>query len=171
MGRPIAVFGLPKENFVKKVLSLRKRLFQDGKLEEAELLTLPHLTVLVNTFLDDLVSSTFLSQRISSLVAVIKPFTLTVSGFEKMDNSIIAKFDTSFSRKLVSQMSSVLPGFRPVNTDFIKIIRRATPESLDEILENVKQKFGNEIIIDRICIAGGSLCQEDIIWTGSLGGK
>lgn len=171
MGRPIAIFGLPKENFVKKVLSLRKKLFQDGKLEEAELLTLPHLTILINTSLDDLVSNAFLSQKISNLVSVIKPFTLTITEFEKMDNSIIAKFDTSFSRKLVSQMSSVLSGFRPINTDFIKIIRRAVPLSLDEILENVKQKFENEIIIDRICIAEGSLRQEDIIWTGNLGGK
>lgn len=134
-------------------------------------MTVPHLTILINTALDDLVSSAFLSQKIKTLVSVIKPFVLTVKEFEKMDSSIIAKFDTSFSRKLVNQMSSALPGFRPVTTDFIKIVRRAVPASLDEILENIKQKFDSEIPIDRICVGGGSLRREDIIWTGNLGGK
>lgn len=171
MSRPIAIFGLPQEDFVKKVLTIRKKLFEEGKLEEAELMTLPHLTILINTALDDLISDSFLSQKIKTLVSVIKPFVLTVKEFEKMDSSIIAKFDTSFSRKLVNQMSSALPGFRPVTTDFIKIVRRAVPASLDEILENIKQKFGSEIPIDRICIGGGSLRREDIIWSGDLGKK
>ncbi len=171
MSRPIAVFGLPEEKFVDQVLRLRKRIFKAGKLEEAELLTLPHLTILINTNLDDLVTNEFLSQKIKSLVSVIKPFTITISEFEKMDKSIIAKFDTSFTRKLVSQMSSVLPGFRPVATDFVKILRRVVPTSIDETLETVKQRFEKEIIIDRICIASGTLRQDDLIWTGKLGTK
>ncbi len=171
MGRPIAVFGLPKENFVKKVLTLRKKLFAAGKLEGAELMTVPHLTILINTALDDLVSNTFLSQRIKALVSAINPFTLSASEFEKMDNSIIAKFDTSFSRKLVAQMSSVLTGFRPVTTDFIKIARRVTPGFEDEILETIRLEFKKDIVIDRICIGGGALRREDIIWTGDLGKK
>jgi hypothetical protein len=171
MGRPIAIFGLPKESFVKKVLTLRKKLFEGGKLEEAELLTVPHLTILVNTTLDDLVSNAFLSQKIKSLVSAVNPFTLTVSDFEKMENSIIAKFDTSFSRKLVAQMSSVLTGFRPVTTDFIKIARRVTPGYEEEVLEKIKLEFKKDIVIDRICIGGGALRREDIIWTGDLGKK
>lgn len=171
MSRPIAIFGLPQEEFVKKVLILRKKLFEEGKLEEAELMTVPHLTILINTNLDDLVSNTFLSQKITSLVTAVKPFTLSVSDFEKLDKSLIAKFDTSFSRKLVSQMSSVLTGFRPVTTDFIKIIRRVTPGFEEEILEKIKLEFKKDIIIDRICIGGGSLRHEDIIWIGNLGGK
>lgn len=171
MTRPIAVFGYPKESFVKKVLVIRKKLFDEGKLEEAELQTVPHLTILVNTTLDDLVSNAFLSQKIKSLVSAVKPFTLAVSEFEKMETSIIAKFDTSFSRKLVAQMSSVLTGFRPVTTDFIKIVRRTTPGFEEEVLEKIKLEFKKEIIIDRICIGGGALRREDIIWTGDLGKK
>jgi len=171
MSRPIAIFGLPKESFVKKVLAFRKKLFNEGKLEEAELMTVPHLTILVNTALDDLVSNAFLSQKIKSLVSAVKPFTLSVSEFEKMETSIIAKFDTSFSRKLVAQMSSVLTGFRPVTTDFVKIVRRITPGFEDEILEIIKLEFKKDIVIDRICIGGGALRREDIIWTGILGEK
>lgn len=171
MSRPIAIFGLPEENFVKKVLALRKKLFEEKKLEEAELMTLPHLTILINTALDDLVSNAFLSQKIKGLVSAVKPFTLVVSEFEKMETSTIAKFDTSFSRKLVSQMSSVLTGFRPVTTDFIKIIRRITPGVEEEILEKIRLEFKKEIVIDRICIGGGALRHEDIIWSGNLGEK
>lgn len=171
MSRPIAIFGLPKENFVKKVLTLRKKLFREGKLEEAELMTVPHLTILINTTLDDLVSNAFLSQKIKNLVSAVNPFVLTVSEFEKMENSIIAKFDTSFSRKLVGQMSSVLTGFRPVTTDFIKIVRRVTLGFEDEMLETIKKEFKKDITIDRICIGGGGLRREDIIWTGTLGTK
>lgn len=171
MGRPIAIFGYPKESFVKKVLVIRKKLFDEGKLEEAELMTVPHLTILINTTLDDLVSNAFLSQKIKSLVSAVKPFTLAVSEFEKMETSIIAKFDTSFSRKLVAQMSSVLSGFRPVTTDFIKIVRRITPGFEEEVLDKIKLVFKKEIVIDRICIGGGALRREDIIWTGDLGKK
>lgn len=171
MTRPIAVFGYPEERFVKKVMAIRKKLFAAGKIEEAELMTIPHLTILINTALDDLVSNTFLSQKITSLVTAVKPFTLSVSDFEKLDKSLIAKFDTSFSRKLVAQMSSVLTGFRPVNTDFIKIIRRVTPSFEEEVLEKIKLEFKKDIVIDRICIGGGSLRREDIIWTGDLGKK
>lgn len=171
MSRPIAIFGLPQEDFVKKVLTLRKKLFEEGKLEEAELMTVPHLTLLINTTLDDLVSNAFLSQKIKSLVSAVKSFTLSVSEFEKMGNSLIAKFDTSFSRNLVAQMSSVLTGFRPVSTDFIKIIRRVTLGFEEEILEKIKLEFKKDIIIDRICIGGGSLRREDIIWSGDLGKK
>lgn len=171
MSRPIAVFGLPEEKFLDQVMKLRKKLFKENKLEETELMTLPHLTILINTALDDLVSDGYLSQKIKTLVSVIKPFTLTISDFEKMDHSVIAKFDTSFSRKLVAQISSVLPGFRPVTTDFIKICRRVTPGFEDEILETVKQEFQKEILIDHICIAGGALRQEDIIWKAKLGEK
>lgn len=171
MTRPIAIFGFPQEPFVKKVLALRKKLFAAGKIEEAELMTVPHLTLLINTTLDDLVSNAFLSQKIKSLVSAVKPFTLSVSEFEKIETSLIAKFDTSFSRKLVAQMSSVLTGFRPVTTDFIKIIRRVTPGFEEEILEKIKLEFKKEIIIDRICIGGGSLRREDVIWSGNLGEK
>ncbi len=168
MSRPLAIFGLPEEQFINKVFSLRQKLLTEKKLEEAESDTLPHLTILVNTALDDLVSNEFLIQKTSPLVSVLKQFTLTVTGFEKMDTSIVAKFDTSFTRKLVAQISSVLPGFRPVTTDFIKILRRTVPTSTDEALEVVKAEFPNEIIIDRICLAGGNLRREDIIWTGKL---
>ena len=171
MSRPIAIFGLPKESFVKKVLAMRKKLFDEGKLEEAELMTVPHLTILINTTLDDLVSNAFLSQKIKSLVSAVKPFNLTVSEFEKMENSVIAKFDTSFSRKLVAQMSSVLTGFRPITTDFIKIARRITPGNEEEVLEKIKLEFKKDIVIDRICIGGGSLRRDDVIWTGILGEK
>jgi len=171
MSRPIAIFGLPEESFVKKVFKLRKKLFEDGKLEEAELMTLPHLTILINTSLDDLVSNEFLTQRLKTLVSVLKSFTLTVADFEKLDDSIIAKFETTFTRKLVAQMSSVLPGFRPVTTDYIKVCRRVVPGREDELLEIVKQELKKEIVIDRVCIAGGTLRREDIIWTGKLGEK
>lgn len=168
MSRPIAVFGLPDEQFIEKVFSLRQKLLAEKKLEEAEATTLPHLTILVNTALDDLVSNEFLIQKANPLISVLKRFTLSITGFEKMDTSIIAKFDTSFTRKLVAQMSSVLPGFRPVNTDFIKILRRTVPTSTDELLEVVKAEFPNKIVINRICIAGGSLHREDVLWTGKL---
>lgn len=169
MSRPIAIFGLPEEQFIDKVFSLRQKLLVEKKLEEVEATTLPHLTLLVNTALDDLVSNEFIIQKAKPLVSVLKKFTLNITGFEKLDTGIIAKFDTSFSRKLVAQISSVLPGFRPVTTDFIKILRRTVPTSTDELLEVVKAEFGNEITIDRICIAGGNLRREDVIWTGNLG--
>lgn len=168
MSRPIAVFGLPENKFVKKVLSLRQKLLAEGKMEEAELLTLPHLTILINTSMDDLVSDNFLIQKITPLVSVLKEFSLTITGFEKLDNSIIAKFDTSFTRKLVYQMSSVLPGFRSITTDYIKILRRVVPEHLDQTLEIVKEAIGPQILINQIAIAGGTLRKEDIIWTGQL---
>jgi hypothetical protein len=169
MSRPIAIFGLPEEQFVNKVFSLRQKLLTEQKLEEAESSTLPHLTILVNTTLDDLVTNEFLIQKLSPLVSVLKRFTLNVTGFEKLDSSVIAKFDTSLTRKLVYQMSSVLPGFRAITTDYIKILRRIVPTSVDEALETVKAEFANEITINRICVAGGNLRREDVIWTGKLG--
>jgi len=169
MSRPIAIFGLPEEKFVNKVFSLRQKLLEEKKLEEAESTTLPHLTILVNTTLDDLVSNDFLIQKLTPLVSVLKHFSLTVTGFEKLDTSIIAKFDTGLTRKLVYQTSSVLPGFRAITTDFLKILRRTVPTATDEALETVKTEFKSEITIDRICIAGGSLRREDVIWTGKLG--
>lgn len=168
MSRPIAIFGLPEEKFVDRILSLRQKLLAEKKLEEAEASTLPHLTILVNTALDDLVSNEFLIQKVNPLVSVLKQFSLNLTGFEKMDTSIIAKFDTTFTRKLVAQISQVLPGFRPVNTDFVKILRRTVPTSTDELIEVVKVEVPNETAIDRICIAGGSLRREDILWTGKL---
>lgn len=168
MSRPIAVFGLPENKFVKQVLSLRQKLLAEGKIEETEILTLPHLTILINSSLDDLVSDNFLIQKVTPLVSVLKEFSLTITGFEKLDNSIIAKFDTGFTRKLVYQMTTVLPGFRSITTDYIKILRRVVPEHLDQTLETVKETIGTQVLIDRIAIAGGSLRQEDIIWTGQL---
>lgn len=169
MSRAIAVFGLPEESFVDQVFALRHKLLKEQKLEEAESATLPHLTILINTTLDDLVSNEFLIQKLNPMISVLKQFTLAVTGFEKMENSVVAKFDTSFSRKLVHQISSVLPGFRPVTTDFVKILRRCEPTAIDETLERVKTEFANKIVIDRICLSGGNLRREDVIWTGKLG--
>jgi hypothetical protein len=149
-------------------MTLRHQLFQEGKIESEELDTLPHLTLLVNTALDDLISDNFLSGKISPFVAAVKKFSLKIISIEKVENSIVAKFDTSFTRKLVYQISSILPGFRAVSTDYIKIVRRVPTDHLDIVLEIVKNKIAGDITVDRIAIAGGKLRDEDLIWTGTL---
>ena len=168
MSRPIAIFGLPQEKYVKKIFALRQKLFSEGKMEEAELFTLPHLTILINSNLDDLVSNEFLIQKLKPFLNVIRQFNIPITEVEKFDNSIIAKFDNSFTRKLVSQMSSVLPGFRAITTDYIKVLRKVVPEHLDQVLEDTKKELETEIVIDRVAMAGGTLRKEDLLWSAEL---
>src|SRR5258706_4661170 len=101
MSKPIAIFGLSDNTFVEKVMRLQKNLFESGAMETNELDTIPHLTMLVNKEFPEDQPINKLADSISSTFFDLHQFTLPVKSFAVLENSIVAKFDNSYSKQLV----------------------------------------------------------------------
>ena len=175
--KPIAIFGRLDQDLENKIMVLRHELLVKKQIEKSELETIPHLTIAVTWEYPDEAEISYLADHIKDLVSIFSSFNLPVSGIKLLEDNIVAEFENTFSKNLVTHFDEVLQSysleevkvsFKPVVTDYVKLLRKVKPEYLNTALTQVEQLNISELPITSICIAGKMLRTGDILWQHTL---